>query len=249
MDYKDVGVVILAAGKGTRMKSDIPKVLHKVADKCMVVHVVECAKKITRDNVHVVVGYQAQKVREEVDKYFKVTFSVQEHLLGTGDAVKATLPALSKDVKTVLVLCGDVPLIREETLKRLVEGHRELQSKITVLATLVDDPKGYGRIVLDNWNELLCIKEEADATEDEKKICQVNTGIYCFDKDLLISVIAEIQPDNKQAEYYLTDTIEIAQKKNQKIAVITMDDPEQVMGVNTLEELGKAERLIRHPGK
>lgn len=249
MGYNDVAVVILAAGKGTRMKSDKAKVLHKVADKSMVVHVVECALKIAQDNVHVVVGHQAQSVNDEINQYFTVNFSLQEQLLGTGDAVKAAIPALKLEIKDVLVLYGDVPLIKEDTLRNFVDAHKESQSKVTVLATDVDDPTGYGRIILDENDNLICIKEQADANENQQKINKVNTGIYCFNKILLISAINEIKPDNNQAEYYLTDVIEIAQKRNEKIVVITMDDPSQVMGVNTLEELGKAEYLIQHIGK
>lgn len=249
MDYNDVGVVILAAGKGTRMKSDIAKVLHKVAAKSMIAHVVECALKITQDNIHVVVGHQAQEVKDEINQYFKVEFSVQKQLLGTGDAVKTAIPGLKPCIKDILVLCGDVPLIQENTLRHMIDGHKNNQSKVTVLATDVDDPKGYGRIVLDDKDTLVCIKEEADASENEKKIKKVNTGIYCFDKELLISVINEIKPDNNQGEYYLTDVIEIAQKRHAKISVITMDDPGQVIGVNTLDELDRAERLIQSQGK
>lgn len=244
MDYNDVGVIILAAGKGTRMKSDIAKVLHKVADRSMVVHVVECALKIAGNNVHVVVGHQARQVKDEINQYFKVDFAVQEKLLGTGDAVKSAMPCLKRDTKDVLVLCGDVPLIRESTLQDLLQRHKESRSKISVLATDVDDPKGYGRIVLDENNQLLCIREEADASENEKKIKRVNAGIYCFDKKLLVSAIDEIRPDNNQAEYYLTDVIEIARKRQEKISVVTMDDSRQVMGVNTLEQLEKAESLL-----
>lgn len=239
MAYNDVGIVILAAGKGTRMKSDIAKVLHKVANKSMIVRVVECAKKIARENVIVVVGYQAQKVKNEVSKFFKVDYAVQEALLGTGDAVKVAIPGLKPGIKDVLVLCGDVPLIQEDILRNLLEEHKKNQSKISVLATDLDDPTGYGRIVLDLQDNMLCIKEEADTTENEKKIKKVNTGIYCFDKDFLISVIDEIIPDNNQKEYYLTDVVEIARKRHEKMAVITMDDPKQVIGVNTLEELAK----------
>jgi UDP-N-acetylglucosamine pyrophosphorylase len=243
--YDDLAVIILAAGKGTRMKSDIAKVLHKVAGKSMIVHVVGCAFKIARDNVHVVVGHQAEKVKEEVNNYFKVYYAVQEKLLGTGDAVKAALPNLGSGTKNILVLCGDVPLIQQGTLCDLVNGHNESKSKVTVLATDIEDPKGYGRIVLDADNNLICIKEEADANEKEKKINKINTGIYCFDKQALISAINEIRPDNNQSEYYLTDVIEIAKNKNQKIVAVTMNDPRQVIGVNTLEDLDKAEYLIQ----
>jgi len=245
MAYNDVGVVVLAAGEGARMKSDIAKVLHKVSGKSMVVHVVECAKKISRDNVIVVVGYQAQKVKDEVSKFFKIDYAVQEELLGTGDAVKVAIPELKLGIKDVLILCGDVPLIQERTLRNLMDEHKQNQAKVSVLATNVDDPTGYGRIILDQQNNMLCIKEEVDATENEKKIKKVNTGIYCFDKEFLISVIGEIKPDNNQKEYYLTDVVEIAQKKHEKIVVITVDDPKQVIGVNTLEDLGKAEYLIQ----
>ncbi len=249
MDYNNVGVVILAAGKGTRMNSDIAKVLHKVAGKSMVVHVVGCALKIVLDNVYVVVGYQAENVKDEICRYFKVNFAVQEKLLGTGDAVKAAIPGLHPGITDILVLCGDVPLIQEKTLRSLLEGHKNSKSKITVLATDVDNPEGYGRIILDDHNNLLCIREEADANENEKKINKVNTGIYCFDKAFLISVIDKLKPDNKQSEYYLTDVVEIAQKNNEKITIITMDDPRQVIGVNTLDELSRAERLIQQFNK
>jgi len=227
------------------MKSDIAKVLHKVAAKSMIVHVIECAKKIVQNNVIVVVGHQAQTVKDEVAKYFKVDFAVQEQLLGTGDAVKTALPGLRDDIKDVLVLCGDVPLIQGKTLVNMVNQHKENFAKVSVLAVDVDDPKGYGRIVLDDQNQMLCIKEEADASEMEKTIKKINTGIYCFDKELLVSVIDEIKPDNNQAEYYLTDVIEIAQKRHEKIRVVTMDDPNQVIGVNTLDELEKVGHLIR----
>ncbi len=247
--YDDLAVIILAAGKGTRMKSEIAKVLHKVAGKTMIIHVVECALKITDNNIHVVVGHQAEKVQEEVSKYFKVDYAVQKELLGTGDAVKAALPGMKSGIKNVLVLCGDVPLIQEDTLRNLVDGHNESGSKITVLATDIEDSKGYGRIIFDKDKNLLCIREEADANENEKKIKKINAGIYCFDKQALISAINHIKPDNNQSEYYLTDVVEIARSRHQKIVAVTMNDPKQVIGVNTLEDLGKAECLIQQFGK
>lgn len=245
MNFDDVGVVILAAGKGTRMKSDTAKVLHRVAEKTMIVHVVERAREIAPDNVHIVVGHQAEQVKEEVGRFYQVNYAYQKQLLGTGDAVKTAIPGLDQGIMDVLVLCGDVPLIKEKTLQELVKAHKKSSSGITVLATEVDDPRGYGRIVLDDHNHLLCIREEADATMAEKQIKKVNTGIYCFDKGLLISTLDEISPENSQGEYYLTDVIEIAQKKNQKITIITTGDSSQVMGVNTPEELDRAECLIQ----
>jgi bifunctional UDP-N-acetylglucosamine pyrophosphorylase/glucosamine-1-phosphate N-acetyltransferase/UDP-N-acetylglucosamine pyrophosphorylase len=248
MNFDDVGVIILAAGKGTRMKSDTAKVLHRVARKTMIVHVVERALEIAPDHVHIVVGHQAESVKDEVNRFHRVRYVYQKQLLGTGDAVKTAIPDLDPGIRDVLVLCGDVPLIKEKTLQELVCTHKKSKSGITVLATEVDDPKGYGRIVLDHHNRLLCIREEVDARTDEKQIKTINTGIYCFNKELLCDALNEISPENSQGEYYLTDVVEIAQKKGQKITVVTTQDSNQVMGVNTLEELDRAEHLLQSLG-
>jgi len=245
MNYNDVGVIILAAGKGTRMKSDMPKVLHKVAGKSMIMHVIETAKKITPDNIHVVVGHKSDDVKEEISKYCKVNFAEQKQLIGTGDAVKSATPGMSPSIKNILVLCGDVPLIQEKTIKNLIDKHKQNYAKVSVLAVDLDDPTGYGRIVLDDKNSILCIREEADTNAVEKKIKTINTGIYCFEKKFLVSAIDEIRPDNNQAEYYLTDVVEIAQKKHDKIMVVTMNDYRQVIGVNTLADLNMVENLIK----
>lgn len=248
MNFDDVGVIILAAGKGTRMKSETAKVLHRVARKTMIVHVVERALEIAPDHVHIVVGHQAESVKDEVNRFYRVRYVCQKQLLGTGDAVKTAIPDLDPGIRDVLVLCGDVPLIKGKTLQELVRTHKKSKSGITVLATKVDDPTGYGRIVLDHHNRLLCIREEGDAGPDEKQIRTINTGIYCFNKDLLCDAISAISPENSQGEYYLTDVVEIAQKKGQKITVVTTLDSNQVMGVNTLEELDRAEHLMQSLG-
>lgn len=246
MDSNDVGIIILAAGKGTRMKSDMPKVLHKVAGKSMVMHVIETAKKITPDdNIHVVVGHKSDDVKEEISKYCKVNFAEQKQLIGTGDAVKSAVPGMNEPIKNILVLCGDVPLIQEKTINNLIEKHKQNCAKVSVLAVDLDDPTGYGRIVLDDQNSIHCIREEADANADEKKIKTINTGIYCFEKEFLVSALDEIKPDNSQAEYYLTDIVEIAQKKHEKIMVVTMNDYRQVIGVNTIEDLNRIENLLK----
>ena len=248
MNYSDVGIIILAAGKGTRMKSDMPKVLHKVAGKSMIMHVINTAKKITADNIHVVVGHKSQDVKDEISKHYKVNYAQQKQLIGTGDAVKSATPGISDVLKNILVLCGDVPLIQEKTIKNLIDIHKQNCAKVSVLAVDLDDPTGYGRIVLDDQNSMLCIREEADANADEKKIKKINTGIYCFEKQFLVSALDEIKPDNNQAEYYLTDVIEIAKKKHEKIMVVTMNDYRQVLGVNTIEGLSRIENLIEDMG-
>jgi len=237
----DVAVIILAAGKGTRMKSDIAKVLHRVAGKCMVNHVVESALGVTQDHVHVVVGHQADQVMAEILTYHSVHFAFQEKLLGTGDAVKAALPGLDASIRNVLVLCGDVPLIQRKTIQDVVQVHADANAKLTVLAVQVDDPTGYGRIIQGVDGSLTAIREEADADPAEKHICVVNSGIYCFDRAFLESGIQLIRNTNNQAEYYLTDLVEIAVSKNVKTLITKASEPDQVMGVNTLEELGRAQ--------
>jgi len=240
----DVAVIILAAGKGTRMKSDLAKVLHRVAGTSMVVHVVRCARGVAADHVHLVVGHQAEAVKAEVGKYFPTQFAYQKQLLGTGDAVKAALPGIASHVKKVLVLCGDVPLIQRRTLKTLLEAHTKAKAALSVLAFTMDSPRGYGRIVTDESGALVAIREEADASEHEKQITLVNSGIYCFDRIFLETGIRLIKNNNEQAEYYLTDLVEIAVSQGKTIHVQTMADPDEVMGVNTLSELARAQTLF-----
>ncbi len=240
----DIAVIILAAGKGTRMESDLAKVLHPVAGKSMVNHVVETAKAVAQDHIHVVVGHQADTVEAEISRCHTVHYAYQKELLGTGDAVKSALPGLDTAILSVLVLCGDVPLIQRETLQQFVAAHRASGVSLTVLAVEVDDPTGYGRIIQDDSGGLLAIREEADASNDEKKIKLVNSGIYCFDRRFLENGIQRIENNNKQGEYYLTDLVEIAVSQNAGTRVVAIQDPDQVMGVNTLAQLARAEALF-----
>lgn len=245
MAYRNVGIIILAAGKGKRMKSDLPKVLHQVAGKSMVVRVVETARKIASDHVHVVIGYRAEDVKKEVSQYFSTHFAVQEQLIGTGDAVKSALPGLDSTIEDVVVLCGDVPLIKEETIVDLIERHQQQKAKVSVMAVEVDDPTGYGRIVIDDQQNILCIKEQADATEEEQRIKMVNSGIYCFSKAFVSTALDAITPDNNQGEYYLTDLVEIAKNRGEKIIAVIIQDPIEVTGVNTLAQLEWVESRIQ----
>jgi bifunctional UDP-N-acetylglucosamine pyrophosphorylase/glucosamine-1-phosphate N-acetyltransferase/UDP-N-acetylglucosamine pyrophosphorylase len=240
----DLAIVILAAGKGTRMKSDLPKVLHRVGGKSMVMHVLACAGKLTQDHIYLVIGHKADLVKQEVSPYFSGNFVIQKRLLGTGDAVKQALPDLASGIKDVLVLCGDVPLIKESTLRDLLATHRNTHAKLTVLAVDMENPGGYGRIILDDSGDVAAIREEADATFQEKQITTINTGIYCFDRKFLEAAIGLLRPDNNQAEFYLTDMVEIARSKKEKISVRLMADPRQVIGVNSPHELERVESLI-----
>ncbi|ACN16581.1 predicted nucleoside-diphosphate-sugar pyrophosphorylase [Desulforapulum autotrophicum HRM2] len=241
----EVGVVVLAAGKGTRMKSDRAKVLHPVNGQSMIIHVVDCAVKVSGSNVVVVVGHQAEQVKAEVARAYQVAFAVQKSLLGTGDAVKAAIPHLAKAVGHVVVLCGDVPLIRAKTVEKLVDFHLNNENRLTALAVKVDEPAGYGRMILDAQSKLMSICEEADASMEEKKISLVNSGIYCIERQFLISALNRLNRDNAQNEYYLTDLVKIGAADGVKMGVLTAEDPREVLGVNTLVQLKKADVLCR----
>jgi UDP-N-acetylglucosamine pyrophosphorylase len=242
--WDNLGIIILAAGKGTRMKSDTAKVLHTIAEKTMITHVLEKALKINNEHIYIVVGHQADKVKDEISRFCRARFAYQKQLLGTGDAVKAAIPMLDPGIREVLVLCGDVPLIKEQSLQTLVNTHINSSSEITILAAYMEEPKGYGRIICDETGKLLCIREEADATNEEKKIQTVNTGIYCFDKTFLSYALNKISPENSQGEYYLTDIVEIALKQNKKVSVISTGDSIQFTGVNTIEDLQRLEKAL-----
>ncbi|WP_035240355.1 sugar phosphate nucleotidyltransferase [Desulfobacter vibrioformis] len=235
----NIAVIILAAGKGSRMKSDLAKVLHKVAGKSMIHHVIEAALPVASGHIHVVVGHQAEQVRKDVLKKHNVYFALQKELLGTGDAVRAALPGVDACIQHVVVLCGDVPLIRTQTIADLVSAHQNLKADLTVLAVKVNDPTGYGRIIQDNNGKLLAIREEADATDLEKQICIVNSGIFCFEKQFLEFGLEQIKNNNSQAEYYLTDLVEIAARNRAKAFVQIIQDAEQVMGVNNIAQLSR----------
>lgn len=245
MKETGLGIIILAAGKGTRMNSDLPKVLHSINSKPMIEYVVETAQELAKESVYIVVGHKADKVRQEVSKRFSVRYVLQKELLGTGDAVRAALPVLDDCIEHVLVMCGDVPLIRKDTLLDLVESHRFNKNSLTVLAAELDEPEGYGRIILDKEGRVICIREQADAGEVEKEVRLVNTGIFCFDREFLQEAIPMITTENSQKEYYLTDVIEIAVKNSKKSGVVKMSNSHEMMGVNTCEQLERAGKLLQ----
>lgn len=243
MFSNSLGVVILAAGKGSRMNSDQAKVLHSVNGRSMISSVVGCAFNAFRNNIVVVIGHQWEKVKADVVKNFDVSFALQKNMLGTADAVKTALPYLTTHIKHVLILCGDVPLIREKTLISVAEEHLKSKNDVTVLVVHVNDPKGYGRIITDTGGNLIGIREELDASEDEKKIKRINTGIYCIERKFLDRALDLIGKDNVQKEYYLTEVVEIAVRLCKKNGYIMGHDPREVVGVNTKEDLKVVERL------
>lgn len=238
-------VIILAAGMGTRMKSNKAKVLHEVLGKPMVLYVVETAEKVAGNNIILVVGNQAEKVQEVVSKKIVVQYALQPEQLGTGHAVSCALPYVPDSCDEVVILYGDVPLITDDTILHFISKHRNDNLDITLLAVEMEDPYGYGRIIMDKENRLKRIVEEADAIKEERRIKIVNTGIYCVKKDVLSHSLSKIKPNNVQGEFYLTDIVEIGYMENKKMGVYIADDGKEFHGINSYSDLTEAENLMR----
>ena len=236
--------LILAAGQGTRIKSDIPKVLHKVCGKEMVNHVIDNMRKASIEDVNVIIGKGAELVKKETESR-KVSYSLQEEQLGTGHAVKCAAEFLKGKKGTVLIFAGDAPLTKETTIKELIKYHEENNNSATLLSALVEDPTGYGRIIRDENGQVLKIVEHKDCNEEELKVNEMNAAMYCFDIEDLINALEKISNDNVQGEYYLTDAIGIVKEEGKKVgAVVT--DYEDTIGVNSRAQLAEAEEILRN---
>lgn len=234
--------LILAAGKGTRMKSKYPKVIHKVCGKEMVNHVIGASKNAGVDEVITILGHEAEIVKEKLEKGTLTVMQTEQ--LGTGHAVKMAKDYID-DEDTVLVLCGDTPLIKEETIKKLFDYHKDNKYHATVLTTIIENPTGYGRIIRDENDDLLKIVEQKDATDKEKETKEINSGIYCFNGKSLRESLELIDNNNAQNEYYLTDTIKIIREKGNKVGAFNGSKIEELMGVNSRVELSKAEQIMK----
>ena len=242
---KRPAVIILAAGEGKRMKSSKAKVLHEILDMPMVMYVVKIAHQVAGSNVVLVVGNQAEAVRRVVSAQYDVTFSLQKEQLGTGHAVSCAIPYLPENTDQVVILCGDVPLLTPGTVQRLLDDHIKAKRDITILATEIDNPRGYGRILLDNNRNVTGIVEETDATHEQKAIKIINTGIFCVNKEILLDCLQKIKPSNKQGEYYLTDIVHISYDAKKTIGVVVEKDSQEFVGVNTHQDLEAAENIMR----
>lgn len=236
-------VVILAAGLGTRMKSGLAKALHPLAGQPLVLHVLRAAADIDPEKIILVLGHQSDKVRNAVGDH-AAELVLQTEQLGTGHAVQQASQAIREASGPVLVLCGDTPLLTGNTLKTIIALHSKTRAAITVLTTQMEDPFGYGRVVR-NQSGVQRIVEEKDATPAQKKIREVNSGIYCFDPEFLLSSLTSLGKNNAQGEYYLTDTIALAKKQKKKVIALLCSDPVEVMGVNSRLDLSRAEAVMR----
>src|SRR4030067_1172563 len=227
-----IATIILAAGKGTRMKSDLVKVLHPLIGLPMLSYPIELSlNNINAQKTIVVVGHQADQIQERF-KDLKIDFAIQKEQLGTGHAVLQAIPFLQSFSGTVLILCGDVPLVRRETLRSFIDTYRENGSTLSVLTAVVEDPFGYGRILRNPEGWLEKIVEEKDASEKERMVREINTGIFCVKASFLKEGLREIGKENAQGEYYLTDLVEIAKKKGVRCTAHIVADLSEVMVVN-----------------
>ena len=242
---KSVATVVLAAGKGTRMKSGLIKVLHPVAGLPMIAWPVAAAREAGSDPIVLVIGHQASAVQGLFRGATDIRCAMQEEQLGTGHAVACTADALAGFRGTVLILCGDTPLLRPETVKNMLAYHRDNKAAITVLTALMDDPFGYGRVVRDESGGVTRIVEQQDATPEEREIREINSGIYCMDSDFLFGNIKGISNDNAQGEYYVTDLLAIAVRKGLTCLALPTADADEIMGVNDRVQLAEAARILR----
>jgi len=245
--HSDVAALVLAAGQGTRMNSDLPKVLHPVAGRPLLAHVLAALEDLGIGRTLVVIGHQRERVRAAFEGA-ELEWVVQAEQRGTGHAVLMAGPALADFRGTLLVVCGDTPLLRAPVLHDLLEGHRTSGAAATVLSTRVPEPRGYGRILRapgGSEDAITAIVEERDATSDQRAIDEINSGNYAFDYPALAGVLGRLTAQNSQGEYYLTDTIRLLLQDGRRAAVRCAPDYRELLGINTPEQLAEAERLFR----
>jgi bifunctional UDP-N-acetylglucosamine pyrophosphorylase / glucosamine-1-phosphate N-acetyltransferase len=245
-----VAAIILAAGQGTRMKSNVPKVLHPIAGKAMVWHVVDAVRKTRCEKVALVIGHGADQVRALFSnlqtRISNLQFVEQRKPLGTGHAVLQARDLLRGSADAILVLHADHPLVLPATLKSLVERHRESNATITMLTVHSEDSMGFGRVLRDGNNNVVGVVEESEANDQQIAIHELNCGMYCFDAEWLWEHLHKIQPSGEKQEYYLTDLIGIAVGEKSKVDAVTASDPTEVIGINTRVHLARAEKSMRH---
>ncbi len=241
----DIKAVILAAGKGTRMKSETtPKVLHEIMGKTLLGYVLDNVKNFVSEEF-VIVGHHADEVEKFVkDNYENAKSVLQSPQLGTGHAVSMVCPALENFAGLVLILCGDTPLVREETLKKFVEFHKSNNSDLTVMSTIFENPANYGRIIREADNSLKCIVEEKDATPEQKAVKEVNAGIYCLNWGKIKSAFGQLKSNNAQGEYYLTDIISWGKEQNLNVNAYILEDSDEIYGINSRLNLAEATKMM-----
>jgi bifunctional UDP-N-acetylglucosamine pyrophosphorylase/glucosamine-1-phosphate N-acetyltransferase len=250
--YRPLAAVVLAAGEGTRMRSSTPKVLHPLCGRPMLLHLLDSLVALPLDRVVVVVGHGAERVtktlQEQLATEMPIEFVEQRVQRGTGDAASVGLTAFPDDVDgehDVVIIPGDLPLLRPETIAELARRHRSGDAAATLLTAVLDDPMGYGRVIRDEQGRIERIVEQPDATPEEREIREVNPSIYCFRRGLLAPALRRLSPENAQGEYYLTDAIAVLRQAGHRVDAIPAADPAETIGVNDRAQLATAERLLR----
>ncbi|MAD78631.1 MAG: hypothetical protein CMJ51_04580 [Planctomycetaceae bacterium] len=245
-DHPNVDAVILAAGKGTRMQSDLPKVMHPVADRPMLHWVVDACREVGARRIVVVVGHRADLVQASLEGEPGVEFVTQSEQLGTGHAVDQAREAFADSPENdLLVLCGDGPLIRTETLRTLLETHRDSEAAATLATAVIDDATGYGRIVRDDDGDFARIVEQKDASEAELALREVNPSYYCFRTGPLFDRLARTSNDNANGEYYITDVFGIARGDGDRVAVVDAVPPQDILSINDPGQLAEVDAILR----
>jgi len=244
---RPLSAIILAAGKGTRMNSDLPKVLHEVADRPMVHWVVDACEAVDCQRIVCIVGHQSSLVRQALAGRPQCEFVEQREQLGTGHAVEQARAAFDDagPETDVLVLCGDGPLIRDQTLRMMIDTHRSMNATATLATATLDEPAGYGRIVRDEAGRFQRIVEEKDAGEQERTIREVNPSYYCFNAQRLFESLKQLDNDNAKGEYYLTDVFALMLEQGDRVEVIDAVPPEDVLSINTPAQLAEVDGLLR----
>ncbi len=240
---EDIITIVMAAGKGTRMKSNKSKLVHKIYGKELVTRVVDLAEEVGSNKIVAVVGHLREQVQAVLGD--RVEYAYQDELLGTGHAVMQATSFLEGKKGKVVILYGDVPIIRPETVKNLIEKSIKNREYATLLTAIYENPTGYGRIIRDEGGNIKGIVEEKDASETQREIKEINSGIYCFDIQELLLALKEIKPNNAQGEYYLTDVIKIMNEKGLKTGAVIVEDNTEILGVNDRAQLELLTRVLR----
>lgn len=243
MNSTDVTGIILAAGKGTRMKSDLPKVLHEAGGKPLVAYPVELLSRIGAKRTIVVLGHGIDLVQKVLPEGVETVR--QEPQLGTGHALMIAAPKLAGETGTAVILYGDMPLLRDATILKLLDAHRAEGNSATILTAVTDDRPSYGRIIRAADGSVVKIVEAKDCSPEEYKIREVNSGTYCFRMPELLAALELVSNDNAQKEYYLTDAIGIIRERGGRVGAVAMEDPDEILGINTVDELKSIDAIIR----
>ncbi|MEW6258785.1 MAG: NTP transferase domain-containing protein [Thermodesulfobacteriota bacterium] len=248
MHAESVVAIVLAGGKGKRMESDLPKVLHPLCGKPMVFWLLDQLIPLFQNRIVVVVGYQKERVQREIEKITPVCFAWQQEQLGTAHAVQCALPVLFErfpSTEHVLILCGDIPLLKGETIQKMLRNHARRQADISLLVTELANPYGYGRVLLDADGHVDRIVEEADCSNEERNVRRINTGIYVVRTKHLKQMLLGIRADNAQREYYLTDIIKIGKAMGLSIQMDECQNPQEIQGINSRSELMRLEAELK----